>query len=210
MALLLLVARTNVAHLLLARGAARQRELAVRHTLGAARLRLLRQLVIESVVLATTGGTLAAVVGWGGLELLAAVRPEKLVALSTTLLVGALLLIHEVIVNRALTHLLWPKGDAIGRRFRNTVRRPGQPAEDWQTVIGIVPDVVRSLMEPTAQPAVYRPLAAPKEGQISLLERVHSEDAATLLGAFATSVNPGASKPVIENVRAKLDKSIEE
>jgi hypothetical protein len=81
-ALLLLVACTNVAHLLLARGATRQREFAVRHALGAARLRLLRQLVTESVVLATIGGTLAAVVGWGGLELLAAVRPEKLVALS--------------------------------------------------------------------------------------------------------------------------------
>jgi putative ABC transport system permease protein len=117
---------------------------------------------------------------------------------------------NEVIVNRSLARRLWPDGDAIGRRFRNTVRRPGQTAEDWQTVIGIVPDVVRSLMEPAAQPAVYRPLAGSKEGQVSLLVRVHGEDAAALLGSFATSVNPGTSKPVIENVRQKLDKSIEE
>jgi putative ABC transport system permease protein len=81
-ALLLVVACTNVAHLLLARGAGRQRELAVRHALGAGRSRLLRQLVTESVVLAAMGGVIAVAVGWGGLRLIAAVRPPDLVALS--------------------------------------------------------------------------------------------------------------------------------
>lgn len=73
--LLLLVACTNVAHLLLARGAARQRELAVRHALGAARSRLVRQLATESVLLAFCGGMLALIVGWGGLHALMALRP---------------------------------------------------------------------------------------------------------------------------------------
>lgn len=80
--LLLLVACTNVAHLLLARGATRQRELAVRHALGAARRRLLRQLVTESVVIALGGGALAVLVGWAGLAVLAAARPNDLTPLA--------------------------------------------------------------------------------------------------------------------------------
>jgi predicted permease len=80
--LLLLVACTNIAHLLLARGASRQRELAVRHALGAGRSRLLLQLVTESLVLGVIGSVLAAFIGWAGIQLLAAIRPESLSALT--------------------------------------------------------------------------------------------------------------------------------
>lgn len=94
--LLLLIASGNIANLLLARATTRRREFALRAALGASRFRIVRQLLIESTLLATVGSALGVLLAFGLIHALVAIAPSDIPRFEDVRINGPALLVSLV------------------------------------------------------------------------------------------------------------------
>jgi putative ABC transport system permease protein len=107
---LLLIGCSNVSILLLARGTERQHELAVRAAVGAGRWRMIRQLLTESLAIATTGAALGVLLAWRGLALMVANLPENSIPAEAVIKMNVPVLLFSVALAfvTAVVFGLWP------------------------------------------------------------------------------------------------------
>ncbi len=95
-ALVLLIACANIANLLLARASARERETGIRTALGAGRWRLVRQMLIESLVLSAAGTVAAVCLAWWAIGVLRSSMPDDLPRVAAIALDGRVLVMSSV------------------------------------------------------------------------------------------------------------------
>jgi predicted permease len=125
--LVLLIACANVANLLMARGAARQREIAIRMALGAGRLRLVRQFLIESLLLSLVGGAVGLIVAFWTIRVLVGSIPSStgVLGLSSDLDPRLLLFTLALSVLTGLLFGLIPAIKATRLNLESTLREQG-------------------------------------------------------------------------------------
>jgi putative ABC transport system permease protein len=122
----LLIACANVANLLLARGTARQREMAVRRALGASPYRIVRQLLTESVLLAGTGGAVGIGIAFPLLHGMLAIHPPSVPRIEDTSIDGVVLM-YSLFVSVAVGILfgLAPATEAARINANESLRERG-------------------------------------------------------------------------------------
>jgi putative ABC transport system permease protein len=126
--LLLLIGCGNVANLLLARATTREKEFAIRSALGASRSRLIRQLLVESLMLALGGAVLGTLLSWGGLKSIVALMPQDIIPAEAVIRLNApvLLFAFGVTILTALTFGLVPALKAARKDLNEPLRDTGK------------------------------------------------------------------------------------
>jgi putative ABC transport system permease protein len=146
----LLIACANIANLLLARGASRTREVAVRAAVGATRGDLIRQLMAESVLLSLAGGMAGLAVAFGAVQLVLGIVPVDLLRVEAIRIDGAVLLF--TLGTAVLTGVVFGIAPAIhGSRadlneaLKDGSRSVGEPHGQWLRRTLVVAEVALAL-----------------------------------------------------------------
>jgi predicted permease len=138
----LVIGCANIMNLLLARLTNREREIAVRRTLGASRGRLVRQLVIENLILASLGGALGVAIAYGALHVLVASAPVEIPRMDEVRIDGRVLLFATGLsVLSALLFGTWPAW-----RSADAAPRPGLAGSSRSTTAGRAHVRVRAVL----------------------------------------------------------------
>lgn len=126
--LMLLIGCGNVANLLLARATKREREFAIRAALGAGRWRIVRQLLVESLILAVGGAAFGALFAWGGLKSLISIIPPEIIPAEATIRLNATVLLFTLVVSMltALVFGLAPALQTARRDLNDALRDTGK------------------------------------------------------------------------------------
>jgi putative ABC transport system permease protein len=137
----LLIACTNVANLMLARGIAREREIAIRIALGAGRLRLIRQMLTESALLSLLGGAVGLLIASWGIQAILSFSPPNIHNLDSVSIDAKALAFTSVVA--LLTSLLFGLAPAL----KISQAQPGEALkEDRSSSGGVSGRWLRSLL----------------------------------------------------------------
>src|SRR5215469_2291579 len=150
--LLLLIACSNVANLMLARATTREKEIALRSALGARRARIIRMLMIESIVLAIAGAAFGVLIAWGGLKVLVVSMPQYLIPAETVIQLNTPVLAFTLGL-ALLTPLIFglaPALQLVRRDLNNSLRDSGKGVSGsfqgrWLRDVVVVAEVALSL-----------------------------------------------------------------
>jgi predicted permease len=127
----LLIACANVAHMLLARAAARQKEIAVRTALGARRGRVVRQVLTENLLLAAMGSSLGLLLAYGGTRALVALSPADIPRVeSVSIDAGVVVFLLVITVLTSVAFGLVPALQVSAVNLTDTLKESGRGSSD--------------------------------------------------------------------------------